>query len=161
MTTTRNEATIAADPALPIIEIVREFDAPPELVYRAHVDPELFARWCGPNGMTNTIEVWDARDGGSWRYVAERDGATFGFHGCFHQLKPAERIVQTFTWEGMPDEVSLGFADFIDLGDGRTRLRERSLCDSFEARDGWLHSGMEVGVNDGYGKLDAVLVELS
>ncbi len=160
MTTTHPEATITADPALPIIEIVREFDAPPALVYRAHVEPDLFARWVGPDGMTNTIDVWDARDGGSWRYLAGRDGETYGFRGCFHQLKPGERIVQTFTWEGMPDDVSLEFLDFEDLGDGRTRLRGRSLCDSIEGRDAWLRSGMEVGVDDGYAKLDDLLAGL-
>ena len=46
---------------------------------------------------------------------------------------------------------------FEDLGDGSTRLRATSLCDSFEARDGMLSSGMEVGVNDGYAKLDGLL----
>jgi len=65
--------------------------------------------------------------------------------------------VQTFTWEGMPDGVSLETLRFEDLGDGTTRLHAQSLCDSFEDRDAWLASGMEVGVNDGYAKLDALL----
>jgi uncharacterized protein YndB with AHSA1/START domain len=106
--------------------------------------------------MTNTVDYWDARTGGSWRYVATRDGAEFGFHGCFHEVRP-DRIVQTFTWEGEPDGVSLGTLIFEDLGDGRTRLHCQSLCDSFEARDAWLRSGMDTGVNEGYAKLDALL----
>ena len=60
--------------------------------------------------------------------------------------------MQTFTWEGMPDGVALETMTFEDLGDGRTRLHAVSLCDSFEARDGLLASGMEVGVNEGYAK---------
>jgi hypothetical protein len=48
-------------------------------------------------------------------------------------------------------------AGATDLGDGCTRLHATSLCDSFAARDGWLQSGMEVGVNEGYAKLDALL----
>ena len=43
------------------------------------------------------------------------------------------------------------------IGYGRTRLRTHSLCDGFEARDAWLRSGMEVGVDQGYAKLDALL----
>ena len=54
----------------------------------------------------------------------------------------------------MPDDVALETMTFEDLGDGRTLLRAMSLCDSFEGRDGWLSSGMEVGINDGYAALD-------
>jgi uncharacterized protein YndB with AHSA1/START domain len=65
--------------------------------------------------------------------------------------------VQTFTWEGMPEGVSLETMTFEDLGDGMTRMHAQSLVDSFEARDQWLASGMETGVNDGYAKLDTLL----
>ena len=44
-----------------------------------------------------------------------------------------------------------------DLGDGRTRLTATSLVDSFEGRDAFVASGMEVGVNEGYEKLDELL----
>jgi uncharacterized protein YndB with AHSA1/START domain len=67
--------------------------------------------------------------------------------------------VQTFTFDGWPDGVSLETLTLTDLGDGRTRLVAESLVDSFEGRDQWLASGMEVGVNDGYAKLDALLAE--
>ena len=69
------------------------------------------------------------------------------------------RIVQTFTFEGEPDAVALGTLWFEDLGDGRTRLRTQSLCDSFEGRDAWLRSGMETGVDEGYAKLDRMLAD--
>ena len=82
----------------------------------------------------------------------------YAFRGCFHTVSPT-KIVQTFTWEGMPDGVSLETVRFEDLGGGRTRLVAESLCDSFEGRDGWLASGMEVGVNDGYAKLDALIAD--
>ncbi len=48
---------------------------------------------------------------------------------------------------------------FEDLGDGRTRLHVQSLFDSYEARDGMLSSGMDVGVNDGYAKLDGLIAD--
>ena len=70
-----------------------------------------------------------------------------------------DRIVQTFTWEGMPDGVALETVTFEDLGDGRTRLHATSLCESFEDRDAWLRSGMEIGVNDGYAALDRMLAD--
>lgn len=153
---TYTEAAIEADPDVPIIRITRDFAASLEQLLRAHTDPDLFARWIGPNGIQTTIDYWDARSGGSWRFLNVWDGQEFGFHGCFHEVSDT-RIVQTFTWEGDPDGVSLETLTFQDLGDGRARLQAQSLVDSFEGRDAWLRSGMEVGVNDGYAKLDALM----
>jgi uncharacterized protein YndB with AHSA1/START domain len=149
-------ATIEADPRVPIIRITRDFRATPAQLFRAHTDPGLVARWVGPDGMTMTLDRWEPSTGGSWRYVSARDGMEFAFHGCFHDVRP-DRIVQTFTWEGDPDEVALQTLVFEDLGDGWTRLRSQSLCDSFESRDAWLRSGMEAGVHEGYAKLDTLL----
>src|SRR5690606_30145925 len=97
--------------------------------------------------------------GGRWRYVMTLDGQEFGFRGCFHQIAD-DRIVQTFTFEAMPDDVSLETLRFEDLGDGRTRLHAQSLVDSFEGRDQWLASGMEDGIDDGYAKLDDLIAEI-
>lgn len=158
-TNTRHQVSIEADPDLPIVRITRDFDATPAQVMRAHTDPELFARWTGPDGMDTEIVDWDATTGGRWRYVARRDGEEYGFRGCFHEVGD-DRIVQTFTFEAMPEGVALETLRFEDLGDGRTRLHAQSLVDSFEGRDQWLASGMEVGVQEGYAKLDALLAEL-
>ena len=65
--------------------------------------------------------------------------------------------MQTFTYDDYPDGVSLETMWFEDLGDGRTRMHATSLVDSLEARDMILSSGMEVGINDGYAKLDRLL----
>lgn len=158
MTTTENltEAVIEAEELLPIIRIRRDFAATPAQLIRAHLDPDLFVKWIGPDGMDTRVITWDAREGGEWRYVAGRDGDEYGFRGCFHQISD-DRIVQTFTFLGMPDDVSLETLRFEDLGDGRTRFHAQSLVDSFEGRDAWLASGMEVGVNDGYAKLDRLI----
>jgi uncharacterized protein YndB with AHSA1/START domain len=153
---TLSTATIEADPTVPMIRLSRDFEATPEQLFRAHTDPGLFAKWVGPDGMTTTVDRWDATTGGCWRYVATCDGMDFAFHGCFHEVRP-DRIVQTFTWEGEPDGVALETITFEDLGDGRTRLHAQSLCDSFEGRDAMLRSGMEVGMEQGYAKLDALL----
>ena len=154
--TTFTATSIEADPTLPIIRMTRDFSATPAQLFRAHTDPDLFVQWVGPNSLDTRIEHWDARTGGSWRFVSARDGAEFGFHGTFHEVRP-DRIVQTFTFDGEPDGVALETLWIEDLGDGRSRLRAQSLVDSFESRDAWLRSGMESGVNEGYAKLDALL----
>ena len=152
------ETIIEADPKLPIIRMTRDFAATPEQVFRAHTDPVLFAQWVGPNRMDTRIEHWDARAGGSWRFVSVREGVEYAFRGCFHEVR-RDRIVQTFTFEGEPDGVALETLWFEDLGAGRTRLRTQSLVDSFEGRDAWLASGMEAGVNEGYAKLDGMFAD--
>ncbi len=158
-TTNRRQVSIEADPTLPIIRMTRDFDATPAELMRAHTDPALFARWVGPNGMETEILDWDATTGGRWRYVARREGEEYAFHGCFHDVGD-DRIVQTFTFDGQPDDVALETLWFEDLGPGRTRLHAQSLVDSFEGRDQWLASGMETGVDEGYAKLDVLVAEL-
>ena len=65
--------------------------------------------------------------------------------------------MQTFTYEGMPDSVSLERLVLEELAGGRTRLIGTSLVDSFEARDAFVASGMEDGVREGYERLDELL----
>lgn len=156
--TTRYErAAIEADPNLPIVHITRDFHATPAQLMRAHTDPELFARWVGPDSTTTRIEHMDVRTLGSYRYLSVHEGQEYAFRGTFPEVSE-NRIVQTFCWEGMPEAIALETLWFEDLGDGRTRLHARSLCDSFEGRDGMLASGMEVGVQDGFDKLERLVV---
>ena len=122
-TTTNREATIEAHPTLPVITITRDFDAAPDRVFRAHTDADLIARWLGPKETEMRIDRWDAETGGSYRYAALMDCAEIAtFYGSFHEVRPSERIVWTFTWEGMPDGVALETLTFEDIGEGRTRL---------------------------------------
>ena len=119
-------------------------------------------RWNGPDGMDTVLQAWDARTGGEWRYETSDADGTYSFHGCFHEVRPGSpgRIVQTFGFDGFPDAVALETITFTDLGDGRTRLEALSLCDSFKGRDMMLASGMEVGVHEGYARLDDLLTAL-
>jgi uncharacterized protein YndB with AHSA1/START domain len=139
-----------------MIRITREFDAPAEKVFRAHADPDLVRQWLGPRRHEVLVDHFDCRTGGSYRYRHVSNGNEFAFRGCFHEVRPAELIIQTFTFEGQPDEVALERVLFTDLG-GRTRLTATSLVESFAARDAFLASGMETGVREGYERLDELL----
>jgi uncharacterized protein YndB with AHSA1/START domain len=157
MTTGTNQTTITADPDVPLVRMAREFDAPPTKVFLAHTDPLLVAQWLGPRRHEMLVDHYECRTGGAYRYRHVSDGNEFAFHGCFHLVRPSELIVQTFTYEGMPDDVALERLLFTDLGDGRTRLMTTSLVDSFEGRDAFVSSGMEEGVREGYDRLDELL----
>ena len=152
-----HETEIIVDPAVPLVRIVREFNAPPEKVFRAHTDPALVVQWLGPRRHEMTIDHYDCRTAGSYRYLHASDGNAYGFHGSFHEVRPGELIVQTFTYDGMPDGVALERMIFEDLGDGRTRLTTTSLVDSFADRDAFVAGGMEGGIREGYERLDELL----
>jgi uncharacterized protein YndB with AHSA1/START domain len=152
------ETTIEAPADLPTITIERTFASTPSQVFRAFVEPDLFSRWIGPQSIEARIEQWDARTGGSWRYAAWRKGERIaGFYGSFHEIRPDERLVQTFTYDGAPDGVSLDATTFTALADGGTRLTTVSVVESVEIRNMILASGMDTGVREGYAKLDALL----
>ncbi len=159
-TTTTPETRIEADPALPVIRIVREFDAPPEQVFRAFTDPDVFVSWLGPTDRSVRLDTWDAVTGGAYRYtMLDGEAETATFWGSFHEVRSPDRLVQTQSLEGMGDGAILNTLTFEALADGRTRLTDLTLADSFEARDMILASGMDAGVIAGYKKLDELLAK--
>lgn len=157
MTTTQTTA-VTAEPGLPFVDVVREFDAPAERVYRAHTDPEIFGTWIGPRKYVTAVERFDARSGGSYRFTQSDDsGNEFAFHGSFHELTAPTRMVQTFEFEGAPGHVSLDTAVIEDLGDGRCRLSVHSTFQTVEDRDAMLAAGMTQGMSEGYERLDELI----
>lgn len=157
-----NKTTITAEPGKQELFIIREFDAPRELLFRAYTDGNLYAQWVGPNDMTMTVDRMDAVNGGSYSFSNERGGHKYTFHGVYHEVLAPERIIGTFEFDGLPEtgHVIMGTTKFEDLGGGRSRLVHQSVFQSVADRDGMLQSGMERGVNDGYEKLDQLLVRL-
>lgn len=158
-----NKTEIIAEPDKQELFIIREFDAPRELVFRAHTEPEIYVKWVGPYGMTMSIEKWECRDGGSYKYTHERGGHTYAFFGVNHEVLAPERLIGTFEFDGLPERghVILGKTTFEELPNGRCRLVHQSVFFSVDDRDGMVQSGMERGVSDGYEKLDLLLGELN
>lgn len=152
---------ISAPEGQPYIDVVREFDAPPALVHRAHTDAGLVEKWLGPDGLAIEFDHYNAHTGGSYAYTnIDPSGGRYGFHGSFH-LVTDDLIVQTFEFDGWAEHVSLEAMRLIALDGGRTRIESHVVFQSIEDRDGMLESGMETGLNDGYAKLDTLLAELA
>lgn len=140
--------------------IERECDAPRELVFKAFTDRDLYAQWLGPRGLTTRFETFEARNGGSYRFVQkDQKGTEYAFHGVYHEVSPPERIIGTFEYEGLPESghVSLEVTKFEELPGNRTKLVSQSIYLSTADRDGMLQSGMEEGMNDSYSRLDELL----
>lgn len=155
-----SKTSITAEPDTPMIIITREFDAPRDLVFRAHTDPELLARWLGPRDLTTTIDRYETRNGGTWRYTqSDAQGNSYGFHGVFHGDPSPDAIVQTFEFEGAPGHVCLQTATLAERN-GKTLLRTVSAFQSVEDRDAMVASGMERGVRDSGERLAELLSRL-
>jgi uncharacterized protein YndB with AHSA1/START domain len=150
-------------PADEQILIVREFDAPRHLVYRAMTEPELVRRWwSGERGEVTSAEI-DLRVGGAWRYVMTAQGGfEVAFHGEYREIVPNERIVTTEVYEGAPPEAgfALNTVTFTER-DGRTTFELLMEVDSREIRDMILATGMEGGMQEAYDKLERVAISLA
>lgn len=154
--------TKALDLRVPVdtlaMEFTREFDAPVEVLFRAHAEPDLVKRWLGPARNTMEVQRWDFVTGGGYRYLHRGpDGDEYWFNGVFHTVRPNEFLIQTFEFEGFADAVNIEFMWFEDLGSGHSRLRGRSICPTLAARDGLLQSGMADGMTEGYYRLEELL----
>jgi uncharacterized protein YndB with AHSA1/START domain len=159
----KNKTVITAEPGKQELFITREFDAPRELVFKAHTDPELYVRWLGPRDLTTTLETFEAVSGGRWRFIQkDKDGNEFGFHGVNHEVLAPERLIGTFEFEGLPESghVILETTKFEALPGGRTRVTTQSVFQSVADRDGMVAAGMESGVVDGFERLDEILEKM-
>jgi uncharacterized protein YndB with AHSA1/START domain len=110
--TKNNKTTITAEPGKQEIIFTHEFDAPQELVFKAFTDPKLYIQWLGPRGLTMTLETFEPRNGGSWRYVhKDQEGNEYAFHGVNHEVTSPERRIYR---DGSP------WCARMHLGHGRT-----------------------------------------
>ncbi len=141
--------------------MTRVFNAPRELVFRAHVDPALIPQWWGPRGNTAFVDKLDARPGGAWRFIVRRDDGSgeIAFFGEFREVVPPARFTWTFGFDGLQGPPGLETYVFEER-DGRTTLTSTGYFGSREERDAMLASGMEAGANESGDRLDDLLARL-
>jgi uncharacterized protein YndB with AHSA1/START domain len=145
------------------ILMVREFDAPKELVYKAYTTPELVKRWwAGKRGNVTVAEI-DLRVGGQWRYVMIAEGGfEVAFHGEYMEIVPNENLVNTEVFEGAPEGgAAIVTCTFEETEPGRTTLSMLTKVDSQEVRDMIIGTGMEVGAQEGLDILEEIAIELN
>ncbi|MEV4623204.1 SRPBCC domain-containing protein [Asanoa sp. NPDC049573] len=148
---------IVAEPGVPQVLVTREFAAPASKLLRAHTDPDLLARWLGPEGLQLTVDVLEPRDGGRWRYTqTDAKGERFSFFGLYHGTPSTQGIVQTYEFDRQPGRVYLNAISFEERGE-RTVLRQNTVFQSVEDRDYYVRGGMEVGLRASLDRLDALV----
>ena len=161
--TSLSGSAVLTTPSDTEIVMTREFDAPPELVWKAWTTPELVSRWWpGKRGTMKSCEIV-LRLGGAWRYVMEAQGGfEVAFHGEYRELVPEQRIVTTEVFEGAPPSDAGDVLNVITFSeaDGRTTLELLVQCPNREIRDVIMDSGMEVGMQEQYDALEELVIAL-
>jgi uncharacterized protein YndB with AHSA1/START domain len=159
MTDNKNAATFTF-PSDREIVMMRVFDLPRELVFKACTDPNLIPQWWGPKSLTTTVDKMDVRPGGIWRFVQRGpDGNEYAFNGAYREVVPPKRLVDTFEFEGMPGHVILE-TSMLEEFEGKTKLTVTDLFQSVEDRDGMFNSGMKEGATESMDRLEELLKRL-
>lgn len=164
MTTTTNAAQVSL-PSDREVKVVRRFNAPSALVYRAYTEPALMRRWLtAMPGWSMPVCEMDVRVGGAyrWRWRSE-DDVEFGFSGVFRDVKPAARLAHTQVYDpgdmgGSMGDEALITVEFSEK-DGVTTVTTLMDFGSKEARDAAMSTGMTDGMEMSYQSLEKLLAE--
>jgi uncharacterized protein YndB with AHSA1/START domain len=138
------------------IVITRRFAAPPQDVYRAHVEPALLQQWClGPDGWTMPVCIFEAKPGGKMRYEwANSDGRSFFLTGEIVELQPPHRIVHIERMH-LPDPTPDNHVVTTFTAEGRgTLMTMRMTVPDAATREAMLATGMDRGMEESYARLE-------
>jgi uncharacterized protein YndB with AHSA1/START domain len=159
--TTSNKTQVIAEAGKQELFIIREFDAPGELVFKAFSTPELLLKFYAPFGIKMKFNYVDFKDGGSYSWTHYNDAGKIycTFKGVIHEIVSPERIIQTVEMEGLPEggHVMLEIFTFEELSNNKTKLIVQDVFRSVADRDEMVKSGFESGVVEIFNQLDSLL----
>jgi uncharacterized protein YndB with AHSA1/START domain len=145
--------------ARPDMTIVRVFDAPLRLVWKAWTEPQHLAQWFGPKGFTNPVCEVDARPGGTLRITMQSpDGTLYPMVAVFDEVVEGERLVWITSVEH-GDNVSFEIRQVTTFAerDGKTELTTQAFVLRSTAESGEALGGMETGWSMSLDKLEALV----
>jgi uncharacterized protein YndB with AHSA1/START domain len=153
-----SKLTVATEGDLHVVT-TRRFAASPEMVFRAHTEPNLIQQWLlGPDGWSMPVCINDPRPGGHFRYEwTNGKGAGFHITGEFIEITPYNRIVHVERMH-LPDRTPDNHivTTFSEDGSGTLMTMRMTLPDE-KTRTAMLATGMEHGMEDSYARLEALL----
>jgi uncharacterized protein YndB with AHSA1/START domain len=151
------------------VRVTRTFNAPRQLVWDAHMKPELIRKWQGYDGWDMPVCDMDVRVGGKyrWHWKNREDGSGFGFVGTFTELNAPSKV--THEQYFVPGDAGAGVTGDMPTGDpcivslelneqnGVTTLVCNMTFASKEARDAAVSTGMTDGMEYSYTRLDELV----
>ena len=138
------------------IVIIREFDLPLDLLFKAYEDPELFERW-----METKVLKMENRKHGSYAFETSYDGnVVFRANGTIHEFVPNQKITRTFEMENTPFPVQLEYLEFEELTDETSRLTMHIVFKSIAFRNQLLRMPFAQGINMAHNRLQEIISKL-
>jgi uncharacterized protein YndB with AHSA1/START domain len=136
--------------------ITREFDLPLELLFKAHVEPEIVEQWMG----TKVLKL-ESKKHGSYQFVTtDPKGNQHGFNGTIHEFVSNEKITRTFEMENTSFPIQLEFLEFVKLTSDTSKLIMHIVYKSVADRDNLLKLPFSFGINMAHNRLQEIVNKL-
>lgn len=134
--------------------IVRDFDLPLELLFKAHIEPEIVEQWMG----TNVLKL-EGKKHGSWQFeTCDGEGnIVFRANGTIHEFIPNQKITRTFEMENTPFDVQLEFFNFEPTTKNTSKLTIHTIFRSVALRDQMLQLPFAQGINMAHNRLQNIV----
>jgi uncharacterized protein YndB with AHSA1/START domain len=135
------------------IWITREFDLPLDLLFKAHVEPEIVEQWMG----TKVLKL-ESKNHGGWQYQTRNaeGNVVFQANGVIHEFIPEQKITRTFEMDNTPFATQLEFLEFEKLTDDTSKLTIHIVYKSVALRDQMLKLPFAQGINMAHNLLQKV-----
>ena len=143
--------------------ITRKFELPVELLFKAHIEPDIIEQWMSHEYGTTKVVKFEIKKHGSWQFQTTdaRGTIIFSANGVFHEIVPDRKITRTFEMENSPFDVQLEFLEFEKLTAGSIQLTMHSIFRSVALRDQLLKLPFEQGLNMAHNRLQDIVSKLN
>ena len=137
--------------------ITREFDLPVELLFKAHVEPDIVQQWMG----TKVLKL-ECKRHGSYQFETTnaQGNVVFRANGTIHEFVPDRKITRTFEMENTPFGVQLELLEFEKLTDNTSKLNMHVVYESAAHRDQVLQLPFAQGINMAHNRLQDIVKSL-
>ena len=147
---------ITAEDGKQEIVITREFDLPLELLFKAHVEPEIVEQWMG----TKVLKLECKKHGYYQFETTDPKGNKHGFSGAIHEFVPNQKIIRTFEMDNTAFGVQLEFYAFEKLTEDSSKLNMHVIFESVAQRDQILQLPFSKGLNMAHNRLQDIVSKL-
>lgn len=137
--------------------IIREFELPLKLLFKAYEDPEIIEQWMG----TKVLKLESIKHGSYQIETTDPKGnVAFRANGVIHEFILNQKIIRTFEMENTPFGVQLEIYEFEQLTDNTSKLNMHVIYESVAQRDQVLKLPFKYGINMAHNRLQEIVREL-
>ena len=157
---------VIKDPEALTMTLTAEFEATPERVWDLWADPRQLERWWGPPAYPATFTTHDLAPGSRVQYHMTGPGGDQP-HGYWDvvEVDPPRRLVFLDGFanaDGTPNDAFSRFEGRVTIEPidaGRTRMSIESRFPNTESMNQMLGMGMQEGLTEAVGQIDAILAQ--